>query len=274
MLQNAQAYFQLLYKEISLSKREIDLIVCHELNITTAKLFIYRSEITYKQDKNIRNLLQQRLNGKPLAYITGIKGFWTLDLMVNQHTLIPRPETELIVELLMQWTASDFSGKILDLGTGTGAIALSIAVERPLADVTAVDFSAPCVKVAQSNQHKYKVNNVTIIQSNWFASLHQQKFDFIVSNPPYIAEDDEHLLQLKYEPITALTAKEDGISDLRHIIEQATKHLKPKGRILLEHGYNQAKTVQNLLLNMQFKQVQSHNDLAGIARITSAQFCS
>lgn len=264
-------FFQSLYSQFNLNKREIDLIICHVLNLNTAGLFIFEDELNNPQRNQIIGLLKQRDQGKPLAYITGFKSFWSLDFKVNEHTLIPRPETELIVELVLQLTNQHFSGKILDLGTGTGAIALSIAHERPKAQVTAVDYSIDCIKIAKDNQKKYSIENTNIFQSNWFDQIPPTKFDYVVSNPPYIKEDDPHLEQLNYEPISALTAAEDGYSDLKKIIQNAKEFLNTEGKIILEHGYNQHNRVQTLLEKNGYINIVTHKDLAGIPRITTAQ---
>jgi len=260
------------YKNSPLNNREIDLIICHVLDINTAGLFIYNKTISADEDYLINDLCNKRSQGLPFAYITGKKSFWTLDLKVNQHTLIPRPETEMIVELVLEKTDTSFNGNILDLGTGTGAIALSIATERPLAKISAIDFSNECIKVAEFNKKQHSIKNVKIFQSDWFNNIKQDKFDIIVSNPPYIDEDDDHLINLKYEPDMALTAKTNGFADLFHIIENAKKYLRKNGVIMLEHGYNQHIKVQKYLLQNNYKNVETHNDLAGIPRITTAEF--
>jgi release factor glutamine methyltransferase len=260
-----------LYHRFVIDKREIDLILCHVLNVNTAGLYIYENAITEASKQNIIQLIKERIKGKPLAYIIGYKEFWNLNLKVNKHTLIPRPETELIIELILKWTEKKFSGQILDLGTGTGAIALSIANERPDSKITAVDFSNESVKVAQYNQQKYSLDNVKIFQSDWFSKIESQ-FDFILSNPPYVAENDPHLANLSYEPITALTAKNEGYADIEHIIKESKNHLNKKGRILLEHGYNQSPTVQQMLQENNYCEIKTHNDLSDIPRITTAQF--
>lgn len=267
---NAPLFFQSLYQQFNLSKREINLILCHALNINTAALFIFEKNIAKVQQIHITNLLQQRQDGKPFAYITGFKEFWNLTLKVNQHTLIPRPETELIVELILKWTNKKFTGNILDLGTGTGAIALSIASERPVSHITAIDYSSECVEIATLNRNKYKLKHVDIFRSNWFESVRSDDYDFIISNPPYIAENDPHLSDLKYEPISALTAKDNGLQDIDLIISQARNYLNNKGKILLEHGYNQKEDVQSLLKHYGFNDIETHNDLAKIPRVSSA----
>ncbi|VAW36302.1 Peptide chain release factor N(5)-glutamine methyltransferase [hydrothermal vent metagenome] len=265
-------FIKSLYQNNDLAKREIDLIICHVLGINTAALFIYAKDISQSQQHNILNFIQQRNDGKPLAYITGFKEFWTLNLKVNQYTLIPRPETEQIVELMLQWTDNKFTGTLLDLGTGTGAIALSIAQQRPNAKITATDISHECIKVAQYNQHKYSLTNINIFQSNWFESIGNDKFNYIISNPPYIAENNKHLKHLKHEPVTALIAQENGLADLFHIIQQAKKHLNNHGTILLEHGFNQHKEIQEYLNQNCYYNIKTHKDLAGISRITTAQY--
>ncbi len=261
-----------IYQDVDLEKKEIDFIICHALKINTAALYIYDDTVSDHQIATIKSMCQQRIEGLPLAYITGFKEFWKLNLKVNKHTLIPRPETEQIVELVINKTKTNFSGTILDLGTGSGAIALSIAFERPKAHVIATDFSLKCVETATYNKGQFGLKNVSIIQSDWFKSIDTMKFDIIVSNPPYIAEGDSHLKNLKYEPISALTAKNNGLSDLYHIIENSRHYLNDKGLLILEHGHDQARTVRECLLKFCYKNVKSHNDLAGIPRITTAEF--
>ncbi len=260
------------YRDSSLDKREIDLVICHVLGINTAGLMIYQKPLARNQELQITKLLQQRENGKPLAYIIGEKDFWNLSLKVNQHTLIPRPETEQIVELILEMTTKDFCGNILDLGTGTGAIALSIANERPNAQVAALDFSIECIKIAEENKLRNSINNVTLIQSNWFEEV-QGNFDFIVSNPPYIREGDEHLSELKYEPISALTAKNNGLADIETIVIQAPKYLNTGGVLMMEHGYDQGETVRALLQKKNYHRINTIHDLADIPRITLGYLC-
>ncbi len=267
----AQTFFQNLYQQFNCNKREIDLIICHVLNLNTAGLFICEKELSNKEKQQIIRLLKQRIKGKPLAYITGIKSFWNLDFKVNKHTLIPRPETELIIELFLKWTDEDYAGKVLDLGTGSGAIALSIANERPNCQVTAIDLSPECIQIAKYNQQKHKITNADIFQSDWFAQIPVTKFDFVISNPPYIAQEDIHLKNLSHEPIAALTALDNGYSDLKTIIEKAKSYLTVGGKLMLEHGYNQHDRVQLLLRENGYMNIITHKDLAGIPRITTAR---
>ena len=261
---------QELQKQYQLDKREIEVVMTYVLKINTAGLFIYDKELQQPQLDTIHQLLEKRQQGIPFAYLTGTKDFWSLSLNVNEYTLIPRPETELIVEYVLEKTPSDFDGSILDLGTGTGAIALSLALERPKANIFAIDQCSKCVATAMSNKDKYQLTNVTILQSNWFANLTGKRFDFVISNPPYIAKDDCHLSNLQFEPRSALVANKKGYSDLEHIINHAKLHMTKTAQLILEHGYNQSEVVQQKLKSNCYLNVKSHRDLAGIQRITTA----
>jgi len=265
-----RSFIQKLQRQYQLNKREIEIVTCYVLNTNTAGLFVYEKELNQHQLNKIHQLLEKRKLGIPFAYLTGVKDFWSLTLKVNKHTLIPRPETELIVEYVLNKTTSDFEGAILDLGTGTGAIALSLALERPKAKIVAVDQCIECVKTAIENKNHYQLNNARIFQSNWFDKLKGQTFDFILSNPPYIDNDDKHLDDLQYEPHTALVAANKGYSDLEHIINHAQEYMTANAKLVLEHGYNQSEVVKQKLTSNCYLNVKSHKDLAGILRITTA----
>ncbi|KJK18272.1 peptide chain release factor N(5)-glutamine methyltransferase [Pseudomonas sp. B21-012] len=213
--------------------------------------------------------LQRRRAGEPVAYILGQQGFWNLDLEVAPHTLIPRPETELLVETALQLLPGS-AVKLLDLGTGTGAIALALASERPLWQVTAVDRVLEAVALAERNRQRLQLNNVNVRSSHWFDALAGERFDLIISNPPYIAAADPHLVagDVRFEPSSALVSGEDGLDDLRCIVSQAPAHLAPAGWLLLEHGYDQAAAVRELLARHDFEQIESRLDLNGHERIT------
>ncbi|MNM38902.1 Release factor glutamine methyltransferase [compost metagenome] len=204
-----------------------------------------------------------------MAYILGQQGFWNLDLEVAPHTLIPRPETELLVETALQLLPAS-AVKLLDLGTGTGAIALALASERPLWQVTAVDRVLEAVALAERNRQRLQLNNVTVRSSHWFDALAGECYDLIISNPPYIAAADPHLVagDVRFEPSSALVSGEDGLDDLRSIISQAPEHLLPGGWLLLEHGYDQAAAVRELLAKHDFEQIESRLDLNAHERIT------
>lgn len=216
-------------------------------------------------------LVQRRLAGEPLAYLTGHKEFFGLDLLVDARVLVPRPDTETLVNWALELL--DGQQRVLDLGTGSGAIALALKASKPTLRVQATDFSAAALAVAQANAQRLKLD-VSFHRGAWFAALanSEARFDCIVSNPPYIAELDPHLARLKFEPAQALASGQDGLGDLRQIISQAPKHLAPGGWLMLEHGYDQAQAVRDLLTAAGFVQVQSRRDLAGIERCSGGQF--
>ena len=213
--------------------------------------------------------LQRRRSGEPVAYILGQQGFWNLDLEVAPHTLIPRPDTELLVETAMALLPATPT-RVLDLGTGTGAIALALASERPQWQVTAVDRVLEAVALAERNRQRLQLNNVQVLSSHWFDSLQGERYELIISNPPYIAAEDPHLVagDVRFEPSSALVAGVDGLDDLRIIISQAPAHLQAGGWLLLEHGYDQAAAVRELLTKHGFEQVESRIDLGGHERIS------
>ena len=217
--------------------------------------------------------LARRRAGEPVAYILGRQGFWSLELDVARHTLIPRPDTELLVETaLALLPATPLQG--LDLGTGTGAIALALACERPAWQMTGVDRVAAAVALAQGNGTRLQLANARFVESCWFSALAGQRFQLIVSNPPYIAAADPHLSQgdVRFEPSSALVAGVDGLDDIRLIIEQAPAHLLGGGWLLLEHGFEQAEAVRELLSRRGFTAVDSRRDLGGHQRISVGQW--
>jgi release factor glutamine methyltransferase len=211
-------------------------------------------------------LCQRRLAGEPLAYIVGCKSFFGLDLQVDKRVLVPRPDTETLVEWALECApTADKALKVLDLGTGSGAIALAIKHSRPTWQVTALDASVDALNVAQNNAKRLNLN-VNFLQSSWFDALAEAKFDLIVSNPPYIVEGDWHMAALVHEPKQALTSGVDGLDDIRQIIAESPQFLTSGGWLLLEHGYDQAVAVRDLLTQRGFGLVQSRLDLAGIER--------
>lgn len=212
-------------------------------------------------------LLQRRLAGEPVAYLTGVREFYGRPFRVSPDVLIPRPETELLVELALARLPPDMPRAVLDLGTGSGCLAVTLALERPLTQVTAVDRSTAALAVARDNAARLGAA-VELIESDWFEGLAGRRFDIIVGNPPYIAAADPHLAHgdVRFEPVSALAAGSDGLDDLRRLIAAAPTHLVRDGRLLLEHGYDQADAVRSLLAAHGFTQVASWNDLAGIPR--------
>jgi len=215
------------------------------------------------------DFLVRRRGGEPVAYILGQQGFWKLDLEVAPHTLIPRPDTELLVEAALELLPAT-PARVLDLGTGSGAIALALANERPAWHVTAVDRVPEAVALAERNRQRLGLNNATVLSSHWFSALDGLRFQLIISNPPYIASSDPHLAQgdVRFEPASALVAGADGLDDLRLIIAQAPAHLEADGWLMLEHGYDQAEAVRELLSAQGFSEVHSRTDLGGHQRIS------
>lgn len=217
--------------------------------------------------------LERRRSGEPVAYILGHQGFWSLDLEVAPDTLIPRPDTELLVETALALLPAT-PAEVLDLGTGTGAIALALACERLGWKVTGVDRICAAVELAERNRARLKLNNARFVESHWFSALGEQRFALIVSNPPYIPAADPHLAQgdVRFEPSSALVAGADGLDDIRQIVRDAPGHLLPGGWLLLEHGYDQAPAVRDLLARQGFVQVESRRDLGGHERICLGQW--
>jgi len=213
-------------------------------------------------------LLQRRQAGEPVAYLTGEKAFFGLNLAVDARVLVPRPDTEVLVEWALDVLPAAGGAsppRVLDLGTGSGAIALALAQQRPDAHITATDASADALAVAQANAQQLGLS-VCFAPGHWLCAVPGQRFDVIASNPPYIAEGDPHLWALKHEPVSALTSGADGLDDIRSIISQAVNALLPGGWLLLEHGHDQAEAVRALLLRAGFVHVSSRTDLAGIER--------
>lgn len=214
-------------------------------------------------------LFTRRLNGEPVAHLTGQREFWSLSLKVSPVTLIPRPETELLVELALGLRLGE-KASVLDLGTGTGAIALALASEKQHWNISAVDASAAAVALAEENREQLGFNHVQVFQSDWFSNLAEEQFDLIVGNPPYICANDQHLSQgdVRFEPSSALVADESGLADIRTIVAGADSHLKHGGWLMLEHGYEQAGQVREVMLQAGHCNVATHIDLAGLDRVT------
>lgn len=243
------------------------------LGVARAYLFAHPERILSDVEATAYHaLLQRRLSGEPVAYILGTREFFGLNFNVTPATLIPRPDTELLVELALG-RISRFQAHVLDMGTGSGAIALAIAHQRPGAEVWACDASTAALTVARDNAQRLGIPNVHFIESDWFSALRGQRFDLIVSNPPYIAADDRHLSQgdVRFEPLTALASGADGLDDIRRIVGQAGAHLEKNGWLLLEHGYDQAVRVRELLQATGFTEVFSVRDLSGIERCSGGQ---
>ncbi|MDM1707928.1 peptide chain release factor N(5)-glutamine methyltransferase [Thiopseudomonas alkaliphila] len=264
--------------ESDTAQLDAELLLCQVLGKPRSYLFAWSEQVlTAEQLAHFEQLLARRVAGEPIAYIVGKQGFWSLDLSVEPSTLIPRADTETLVEqaLHLPLEAQVERLQVLDLGTGTGAIALALASERPNWQVTGVDRVPEAVALAQQNQQQVGLTNARFLTSHWFESLAGSRYQLIVSNPPYIAEQDPHLAQgdVRFEPISALTSGADGLDDIRHIIQQAPKYLARHGWLLLEHGYDQAEAVQALMLAQGFLAVETKQDLGRNDRITFGQWC-
>jgi release factor glutamine methyltransferase len=273
MMVASGATVKALQAALPLDALENRILLCHALDLTRVGL-ITQSEraVTPEEAATLSALVARRLHGEPIAYIVGRREFFGLDFAVNDAVLIPRPDTELIVELALERLPPQ--GRVLDMGTGSGAIAVAIAHTRPDAQVTALDVSAAALAVARANAASHHAA-VRFIESDWFGALklNDERFDLIVSNPPYIAAGDVHLAQgdLRFEPAGALTDHADGLSALRTIIDGAAAHLHHEQWLLLEHGYDQAAAVRALLQDAGYGDVQSWRDLGGIERTTGGR---
>ncbi len=249
---------------------DAEYLLCHVLQKNRAYLLAHPDlELSPHQKEYYEALLNRRKAGEPIAYLIGSRGFWKHDFIVTPDTLIPRPETELIIETTLELFDTKKPLRILDLGTGSGAIAISLALESHHWQVIATDQSEAAISIARKNARMLQAINVSFLKSNWFNSL-QGTFDLIVSNPPYIAANDPHLHQgdLRFEPQTALASGKDGLDDLRIIISKAPQFLNPHGVLMVEHGYDQEQTVQSLFKRAEFNEVQTLKDLQSHPRIT------
>ncbi|NOU24062.1 MAG: peptide chain release factor N(5)-glutamine methyltransferase [Methylotenera sp.] len=250
---------------------EAQLLLQHVLNVNRAWLIAHENDALQPNiHAAFEALLNRRLAGEPMAYILGSREFFGLDLLVTPDTLIPRPDTETLVEAALAKILNNTNLSILDLGTGTGAIALAIAKNCPQVSITAVDASNAALEVAKKNAQNLNIHNVEFVLSNWFNNLSNQRFDVIVSNPPYIEENDDHLTQgdLRFEPISALASGADGLDDIRQIIENCLVYLKPQGWLMMEHGYNQADQVADLMAQSGLNNIETIQDLGGNNRVT------
>lgn len=256
------------------ARLDIELILCHILQKNRTWLFTWpQQNLNSEQQQLFDVLFQRRKRGEPVAHIIGQREFWSLPLAVNNSTLIPRPDTELLVETILEIFSEDSPACIrhcLDLGTGTGAIVLAIASEKLHWHLVGVDQSAEAVALAEKNRAQLGFNHVSIQQSNWFANIPAQKFDVIVSNPPYIDPQDPHLTQgdVRFEPRSALIAENRGLADIELIIRESGDYLLPDGWLLLEHGYDQANIVRELLHSHGFVSIETRRDLSGNERIS------
>lgn len=267
---------------------DAEVLLAHVLNMSRTRLYTYGlSDLDDELQYQYQTCVKKRLAGMPVAYIIGMREFWSLPLEINNNVLIPRPETELLVELALhegqlRQDAAEVPAKekpklkVLDLGTGSGAIALAIASEKPHWDITAVDICPHALTVARHNAQKLQLHNITFVESHWFDALSaNQTFNIIVSNPPYIAADDIHLNagDVRFEPVKALIAAQGGLDCLFHIIRYSLARLAPNGLLLIEHGYNQDQPVKAFFESCGFQNVVQHLDLQKHIRVTGGASC-
>ncbi|CAK0758817.1 protein-(glutamine-N(5)) methyltransferase [Gammaproteobacteria bacterium] len=252
--------------------REVEWLLGYVLNWPRIRLFTHSEQLlTSDQQAHYETLLMRRIQGEPLPYLLGRWEFWSLELTVSPSVLIPRPETELLVELALALIPLDVSWTVADLGTGSGAIALAVATERPACRIIATDCCPAALTIAQANAHRLGLANVEFRTGDWCAPLAGQCFNLILSNPPYVAVADPHLDDLRFEPQLALTAGPDGLAAIRLIIATARDYLYPGGRLLLEHGYDQGASVRQLLTKRDYTELETRFDLEGRERVTLAK---
>jgi release factor glutamine methyltransferase len=252
---------------------EAEVLLCHSLGVSRAWLYANpEQEVTGWHHNDFLQLIQRRRQGEPIAYLTGIREFWSLRLKVTPDVLIPRPETELLVETALARIPFDAPWRIADLGTGSGAIALAIARERPGCKVYATDISAAALSIAQENVTSLNLGNIRLLQGSWLSPL-EGKFNCIVSNPPYVSSDDPHMNEgdIRFEPASALTPGSDAMACIRHIAEESLPRLEEGGLLAFEHGYEQGEVSRQLLLQMGYADVETIRDLAGLERVTTGK---
>lgn len=247
-------------------------LMCHVLGCSAGHLIAWpEKELSTHHRSNFSDVLQQRLEGRPIAYITGEKEFWSLPLQVSEAVLIPRPETETLVECVLQRFSGHTELGVADLGTGSGAIACALAEEQPGWHIIATDASAAALEIAEHNASVHRLQNIQFIQGEWFDAVDGRQFDLIVSNPPYVAEGDAHLEagDVRFEPEAALVSGVLGLDAITHLTRQAHNYLKPHGWLMLEHGYDQQSAVHACFRQGGFKDIFQQSDLAGLPRVTA-----
>ena len=251
---------------------DAEILLCRTIDMPRSYLFAHpEDELDEVTRERFEKVLKRRADGTPIAYIMGVKEFWSHEFAVSPATLVPRPETETLVNLALCEIPRGAAWRVLDLGTGCGAIAVSIACERPLCQVTAVDSSEQALQVAEENARALAEGNVECVLGDWVEPVRDRMFDIVVSNPPYIRADDEALNSLQYEPRAALVAGEDGLDAIRVLAQDCREILVENGLMLVEHGAEQRDAVAALLDSHGWSDVRCHNDLAGLPRVTGAR---
>ena len=254
------------------ARLDAEILLCQTIDMPRSYLFAHpEDELDDLSKDRFDALLQRRIDGEPMSYITGTREFWSHELLVSPATLVPRPETELLVELALREIPRKAEWQILDLGTGSGAIAISIAAERLLCTVTATDKSPDALAIAAENVRQADLANVICVPGAWTEPVANQQFNIIVSNPPYVREDDEALKNLRHEPLSALASGADGLDDIRILATDCAAILAADGWLMMEHGADQQADVANILEAAGWVDITCHNDLAGKPRVTVAR---
>ncbi|MDH3490486.1 MAG: peptide chain release factor N(5)-glutamine methyltransferase [Gammaproteobacteria bacterium] len=251
---------------------DAELLLCHSIDLPRSYLFAHPEDVLDDTTfSRFDALLQRRLGGEPMAYIMGSREFWSHELLVSPATLVPRPETELLVDLALREIPRKAEWQILDLGTGSGAIAVALAAERLMCEITAVDISEAALAIARENARQLALSNITFAHGSWCEPVRGRQFDIIVSNPPYVRAGDAALTKLRYEPVEALVAGVDGLDAIRTLVADCGQILKSDGVLLIEHGANQYDEVAAILAASGWIDILNHKDFAGHPRVTAAR---
>lgn len=254
---------------------DAEVLLCQVLSKPRSHLRAWPEKpLTDQQSTHFQLLLKKRQQGQPIAYITGHKEFWSRAFKVSSSVLIPRPDTELLIELSLALIADKASPRLIDLGTGSGIIAITLAAERPDLEIIATDISLPALKIAQQNATFHGVNNIQFVHSDWFSAVPATQFDLIISNPPYIAQYDPHLSEgdVRFEPEMALIAAEHGLKDISTLCQQARHYLKADATLLIEHGFDQQSAVKTLFDSFDYRNITPFTDLSNNPRVTTGQW--
>ena len=251
---------------------DAELLLCQSINLPRSYLFAHPDDVLDNSAlERFDALIRRRLDEEPMSYIIGTKEFWSMELMVSPATLVPRPETELLVDLALREIPRKANWQLLDLGTGSGAIAIALARERPLCEVTATDISPSALAIASENARQHSLGNIAFLEGDWTAPVQGCRFDLIVSNPPYVRAQDSALTKLRHEPIDALRSGADGLQAIRTLAADCVPILKPGGRLLVEHGFDQASSVKEILEANGWQNIACHTDYSGHPRVTAAE---